>query len=111
MISSEDIMAGCRSLADMIAERVIAGLESRIDSFIGSLGEKRVETNSKYITGNNALAEFLGVCTSTVWGWKKKGLLDEAIRAEYDRIIIYDVEKVLDSLKHKPLKPGRPRLK
>lgn len=59
------------------------------------------------IRGNTRLAETLGVHRKTVDGWRKKGVLDAATIAEYGRIILYDLDLVLECLHHKKVKPGR----
>lgn len=59
------------------------------------------------ITGNKALAEKLGVSSKTIQNWKKSGVLSIAILVEYGRTIIYDLDKVYESLHHKTAKRGR----
>lgn len=51
------------------------------------------------IRGNKALAKELGVSERTVVSWKSKRILDKGIIAERGRIILYDLDKVLDCLK------------
>ena len=64
---------------------------------------------STLITGVHRLAKALDVSHTTVYGWRRKGVLDAATVAEYGRIIIFDLEKVLQCLHHTKAKPGRPR--
>ncbi len=65
--------------------------------------------NKNLIRGNKALALMLGVHPQTVQKWRKEGLLAPAIVAEFRRIIIYDITKVLDCLRHDKVAPGRPK--
>ena len=59
------------------------------------------------INGNKALADKLNVTPKTIYNWKKCGVLAESIVANYGRTIIYDLDKVLECLHHKPAKAGR----
>lgn len=59
------------------------------------------------IRGNRKLADELGVHFNTVQKWRSSGILDPATVSEYGRVIIYDLEKVLECLHHKPVKAGR----
>ncbi|MBD5237726.1 MAG: DUF3853 family protein [Bacteroidales bacterium] len=59
------------------------------------------------IRGSKGLADILGVHFNTVLNWRKKGLLDKATVAEYGRVILYDLELVLECLHHTPVKQGR----
>ena len=59
------------------------------------------------IRGNKKLAEHLGVHHQTVQAWRRKGLLAKATVAEYGRIILYDLNRVLDCLQYPPARPGR----
>lgn len=59
------------------------------------------------IRGNKALANALGVHYMTIQGWRKKKVLDPAILVEYGRVIIYDLEKVYECLRHSKVKQGR----
>lgn len=63
--------------------------------------------NRTIIKGNNGLARELGVHCKTVQGWRKKGILAKATVAEYGRVILYDLELVLECLHHQPVKAGR----
>lgn len=51
------------------------------------------------IRGNKALAKELGVSERTVVSWKTKRILDKGIIAQRSRVILYDLDKVLDCLK------------
>lgn len=108
----KDILQGFNSLASMIAEKVIQDIRKELPALLK--GAERRETSEayplrKYVRGNKALAEWLGVSEFTVCDWKKKGVLDSAIKSEYGRVIIYDTEKAMECLNHKTLKAGRPR--
>ena len=59
------------------------------------------------VRGNKELAKTLGVHHQTVQGWRNKGLLKNATVAEYGRVILYDLGKVLECLNHKQVKRGR----
>ncbi len=59
------------------------------------------------IKGNKKLAEVLGVHPQTVQKWRKIRLLEDATIAEFGRVILYDLEKVLKCLHHKRVKAGR----
>lgn len=59
------------------------------------------------VKGSRELARKLGVHYMTVQGWRNKGILAPATLAEYGRTIIYDFDKVLECLHHKPVKAGR----
>lgn len=61
------------------------------------------------VRGNKALAERLGVSLATIAKWRQTGLIDNGVAAEYGRVIIYDVDMVLNCLKYRTVKPGRPR--
>lgn len=106
-----DIITGFNSLASMIAERVLDNIKKELPKILSDNSSKSMpQLDKKYIRGNKALAEYLGVSPLTVCDWKCKGVLNEAIKSEYGRVIIYDVEKVLQALNHRTLKPGRPKL-
>lgn len=108
----DEILKGFDSLATMIAARVTEDLKREFSQLLsGTERSQNGAQEKKYVRGNKALAEYLGVSPLTVCEWKGKGILNDAIKAEYGRVIIYDVEKVLASLKHKTLKAGRPRIK
>jgi len=53
----------------------------------------------KLIRGNQALADFLGVCRSTIEKLNKKGVLDAA-RYKIGKRNGYDADKVLQILKY-----------
>ncbi len=59
------------------------------------------------IKGNKELAKALGVSKNTVCTWRKEGVLTQATLADFRRTIIYDFEKVLECLNHRPVKQGR----
>lgn len=59
------------------------------------------------VRGNTALAEKLGVSLATVKIWRRRGVLKSATVADYGRVIIYDLDKVLECLHHRPVKAGR----
>ncbi|MBD5183972.1 MAG: DUF3853 family protein [Bacteroidales bacterium] len=61
------------------------------------------------IKGNKALAETLGVHFQTVQQWRSKGLLKDATMVERGRVIIYDLDKVFECLKYRPVSAGRRR--
>lgn len=109
-----EILKGFNSLASMIAEKVISDIMKELPHLLKEINRKAgIEPSyaKKYIRGNKCLAEWLGVCEWTVCQWKTQGVLDNAIKSEYGKVIIYDTEKVMECLKHKTLKPGRPKLK
>lgn len=56
-------------------------------------------TKTQLLKGDKELAEFLGVCLSTVEKMNKKGVLDEA-RYKIGRKNAYDPNKVLQLLKY-----------
>lgn len=53
------------------------------------------------IKGNKALAVILDVHPNTITRWRRQGRLDSAVVADTGRTIIYDLNKVLQSLKHR----------
>lgn len=53
------------------------------------------------IRGNGRLAERLGVTKRTVATWRKKGVLDAGTVSYFGRVIIYDLDKVLECLNHR----------
>lgn len=59
------------------------------------------------VNGNKALAEKLSVSTKTIYNWKKSGILESSIVANFGRTIIYDLDKVFDCLQYHTVKPGR----
>lgn len=106
----DEILKGFDSLATMIAARVTEDLKREFSQLLSRTERSQNGVQEKkFVRGNKALAEYLGVSPLTVCEWKGKGLLDDAIKAEYGRVIIYDVEKVMNCLKHGKLKPGRKR--
>lgn len=59
------------------------------------------------IRGNRTLAKVLGVHYMTVQNWRKNGVLKKGTVAEYGKVIIYDLDKVLECLHHTTVKRGR----
>lgn len=59
------------------------------------------------VRGNKALAQKLGVHFMTVQKWRRKGILNDATVADLGRVIIYDMNKVLDCLHNMQVKRGR----
>lgn len=55
------------------------------------------------ITGNKALSEALGVSRRTIQSWRKEGILAQATVSDIRRIIIYDLDKVLQCLQNSRL--------
>lgn len=53
------------------------------------------------VKGNNTLAEILGVSTRSVQMWRKEGILDPAILADFRRTVVYDLAKVMECLRHR----------
>lgn len=107
----KEIITGFNSLATMIAEKVMADIKEELSDFLTGITQGRRESKpERYIRGNNALAKYLGVSPLTVCNWKSKGILDDAIKSEIGRVIIYDTEKVMEALNHRTVKPGRPKL-
>lgn len=109
-----DIIAGFDSLTSLIAEKVINEIRQRLPELMKGFQQGNEETSKPVlpgiVRGNKGLAEVLGVDPTLICGWKKKGILDPAIKSEYGRVIIYDVIKAMECLNHKKVKPGRPRL-
>lgn len=44
-------------------------------------------------TGIHALAEQLGCCESTIYMLRREGVLDESVRSQVGKKIVFDVEK------------------
>ena len=65
----------------------------------------------KTIKGNIELADTLGVSLRTIYRWKKSGLLNSSVIIKIGRIIIYDLEKVINNLQQTPVRRGRPKNK
>lgn len=104
------------SLASMIADKVIKEISARMpEVFRKPLPSPSDSTPSeqwkKYVRGNKALSEYLGISEWTVCNLRKKGILDPAIKSLYGRIIIYDTEKAMQCLNHHKLKAGRTALR
>lgn len=59
------------------------------------------------IKGNKALAKALGVHPVTICKWRRRGLLAKATLVDFNRTILYDLEKVYECLNHRPVSPGR----
>lgn len=62
------------------------------------------------ITGNKALSEALGVSRRTIQSWRKEGILAQATVSDIRRIIIYDLDKVLQCLQNSRLYSNRKTL-
>lgn len=98
------------SIADGIAEILIPHIKGIISEEVCRISSQS-NASKKPIKGNKALAGELGVDEQTVGLWKKKGLLDPAIKGEYGRIVYYDLDKVYECLRHSKVKAGRPKTK
>lgn len=59
------------------------------------------------IKGNKALAEEIGISLKTLYNWKREGILEPAVVFHYRRTIVYNLEKVFECLKHRPVSRGR----
>lgn len=107
----EEFINAFNALAENISEKVDAMMESRFAELKEELTRIAGKTpdQPKEITGNNELAELLGVSAGSIGRWKRMGLLQPAIVAEYGRTIIYNVEKAKECLKMGPERPGRKR--
>ena len=57
----------------------------------------------RLVKGNSELAKALGVSRSTIQDWRKRGYLTYGIYIEIGRIVIYDLDKVLEGLQPKNL--------
>jgi len=51
------------------------------------------EASVKLCNGIRALAQQLGCCESTIYMLKREGVLDEAIKSQVGKKIVFDVEK------------------
>ena len=83
-------MAG--QIAQKLSEEIRQIVREEMAAFKGMAPKKRIR-------GNKELAKELGVDVKTVTTWKSDGVLDDAILAQYNRVIIYDFEGVLTALK------------
>lgn len=99
-------------LADMITEKVTENLRSIIRNEMNGGTGKSINSHLKkgHIRGNKGLARELGVDPGTIHKWRKSGIIQDAIVAEYGRVIIYDIEKVMTCLQHSKVKAGRPKI-
>ncbi|MGL5262611.1 MAG: DUF3853 family protein [Bacteroides sp.] len=71
--------------------------------------EQRTQKKQQIITGVPALSKELNVSETTLHEWKAKGYLDGSF-SQIDRTILFDLDKVLECIKHKPnRKPKRGR--
>lgn len=59
------------------------------------------------IKGNRALAAALGLHYQTIQNLRKRGVLKKATLSDFGKIIIYDLDKVMECLNHSPVKAGR----
>ena len=103
----EEILKGFDSIASIIADRVISQIKERLPEILRD-DKPRAEMKEvpRIVKGNKALAEVLGISPVTVCELKKKGVLSPAIKSEYGRVIIYDVEKAMACLNHRRVKAG-----
>lgn len=62
------------------------------------------------VKGNKELADRLGVHPQTIQNWRKRGVLAKATVSDFGRIILYDLDKVLECLNFKPVTAGRKRI-
>lgn len=61
------------------------------------------------VRGCKRLAETLGVHEQTVAKWRRLGVIDKGTVAQYGRVIIFDLDKVLACLNYHKSTPGRPK--
>ncbi len=94
------------SLVSLIADRVIEKISPKLNAILAEQVSAKNEDN-RFIRGNKALAEKLGVNVMTVQKWRNDGILSSAVLADYGRVIIYDLDKVHNCLRHRPVKQGR----
>lgn len=57
------------------------------------VGQVSTTSNIVRVTGVRALAEHLGCCESTVFMFRRNGVLDEAILSQVGKKIVFDGEK------------------
>ena len=53
----------------------------------------------RIVRGKTELAKALGVCRSTIQDWSSKGFLSYGTVADVGKIVIYDVDLVLEGLR------------